>query len=230
MNLSPVERAQGWGLEALRPCSPQRPPRATLFSHLPGKAGPGGLWLGSPGAGGLAQGQGTTGATPLGRSQIAPPSSLALHQDRPGDACGHLEEGRQLRASSDGAGVGWVGGGVSTCCGSLGRSRLDPRRDPGTGGAREGRSRAADEPERLQVPSGSSASVSRPEAARGELQNIQGPEASAAGSWAGAGSDRRAARGPSKGITGVGGRVGGLSGAAGGGQSDGTTPQRGPME
>lgn len=179
--MSPVERAQGWGLEALRPRTPQRPPRATLFSHLPGKAGPGGLWLGSPGAGGLAQGQGTTGATPLGRSQIAPPSSLALHQDRPGDACGHLEEGRQLRASSDGAGVGWVGGRVSTCCGSLGRSHLDPRRDPGTGGAREGRSRAADEPERLQVPSDSSASVSRPEAARGELQNIQGPEASAAG-------------------------------------------------
>lgn len=27
--------------------------------------------------------------------------AFALHQDRPGDACGHLEEGRRLRTSWD---------------------------------------------------------------------------------------------------------------------------------
>lgn len=41
-----------------------------------------------------------------------------------------------------------------------------------------------------------------------EHRNVQGPEVSAAGSWAGAGPGGRAARGPSKGIAGVGGLAG----------------------
>lgn len=81
MNLSPV---QGWGLETLRLCTPQRPTRATVFSHLPGKAGPGGLWLGFPRTGGLAQGQGTAGAAPLGPSQTAPPACLHSAPRSPG--------------------------------------------------------------------------------------------------------------------------------------------------
>ena len=44
----------------------------------------------------------------------------------------------------------------------------------------------------------------RRQAVGGGIQNVQGPEVPASGSWAGVGWGRRAARGPSEGIVGVG--------------------------
>lgn len=105
------------------------------------------------------------GSRPAGpQPDCASRRALALHQHCPGDASGHLEEGRRLLAGSDRAGVGW--GRVSTCCGSAERSRLAPRRDGR--GPRRDRGRSEPGCRGARAPSSAPrlpASVSRPEAA-----------------------------------------------------------------
>nr|XP_054096377.1 uncharacterized protein LOC128928883 [Callithrix jacchus] len=55
----------------------------------------------SPGAPGLVQGQGTAVPPGWAAARLHLPRAFALHQDRPGNACGHLEEGQRLQASSN---------------------------------------------------------------------------------------------------------------------------------
>lgn len=154
MNLFPVERGQGWGLEALRLCNP-----GGFQSHVvlscPRKGWAGGLWLGSPGVGALAQGQGTAGAAPLDRSQTAPPGAPSLctnsAREMPPDTL------RKVGGSwPDRTGRGWGGGGLVPAAGARNvHAWTLVVTAAGPGGTGEGQSPAAEEPERLQVPRGS---------------------------------------------------------------------------
>ena len=123
------------------PAGPQ-----SVFTHQPG------------GAESLAQMTPKPGDLPKVTAPRVPPgwaaarlrlwSAFALHQDRRGDACGHLEEGRRLAANSDWAGEGWGGGGCwavgggGTCRGSPGRLPPGPSLRPPRGLAGGGKAGA----------------------------------------------------------------------------------------
>lgn len=170
------------------PAGPQ-----SVFAHQPG------------GAESLAQMTPKPGDLPKVTAPRVPPGwaaarlrlrrAFALHQDRRGDACGHLEEGRRLGANSDCEGEG-CGGGVGG--GGWWYLPWKPGTAPAwpvaatttrTSGRREGRGRGADKAESSQVP-GRLSCLGFPLGGRrgcGGIRNVRGPEVLASGSWAGAG-------------------------------------------
>lgn len=201
-------------------CTPQRPLRVTVFLHLPGGAGFGVAGSDPPEPGYLPKVKAAQVPPGWAAARLRLRCAFALHQDHPGDASGHLENGRRLRTSSDRAGRG----GGSTCCRSPSlsgpASRCRRRAIAGTGRGRQWRD--ADEPER-QVPGGSPASVSRGAGGNSRTsKGLRGPGQAPGGAGG-------LCRGPSEETHRVGG-LGGWSGAAGGGQSSGTTPRCRPME
>lgn len=155
---------------------------------------------------------------------------LPLHQEHPVEACGHLEEGRRLQASS--VWPVWVGvGNLLQDPDSL-AGPLASATNWGTGRTMEGRNQGEHEPERSQVPGDFPASVSHPEALCvgrwGVFQNVQGPVVPISGSWEGPWLTGRAKWGPTDFV--LWWAAWGLRGLPRDGQSGGTTPERGPME
>lgn len=214
MNLSPVERAQGWGLETDTAHSP-----AASQGHIVLSSTRKGWARGSVAL--VPQSRRTCprsrhrGCRPAGQqpdcASRAPSLCTKIAREMPAGTLRKVGGSWPARTR-----WGWDGGKVSTCCGSPGRSRLDPRRHRRCDWRDQGRpepgwrwARASPSAQRLSClsfpPEGS---------VGGNFQDVQGPEVSAAGSWGVAGRGRRAARGPGEGTTGVGG-LGGVIGGCG---------------
>lgn len=77
-----------------------------MFPNLSGGEGPGVSGLNPPEPGNLSKVKGSRVPPGWAAARLRLQCAFALHQDRPGDACGHLEEGRRLRTSWDRVGGG----------------------------------------------------------------------------------------------------------------------------